>query len=287
MGFFSLSLFSKAENPRTYTSPHTNTHSTHCIHKSHMRLKEGKENKQHHPHYTKQQTHTTIRAHKHKTLISLESMVPIQSTKLEKKSKPNQPHSRKKKRNKNNKDTLPRSPKVQHNNPLLPRVSRSGDMVTTRQHHIWIDPASEDRRLPARPETRCGSLLQFCADRFVGLDLEPRQELKGVCKANLLRARLELVDGAVKSVVVPLVLVLVFEGLVEDVGVRVDEQLLGLGQRCAWSHLCVSCVAREGMASWVVFVVRGKEEEEKRTRRRKAKRNRKQAVGVCLLMAIK
>lgn len=159
-------------------------------------------------------------------------------------------------------------------------------MVTARQHHTWIDPAPEDRRLPARPETRRGSLLQFCADRFVGLDLEPRQELKGVCKANLLCARLELVDGAVKGVVVPLVLVLVFEGLVEDVGVRVDEQLLGLGQRCAWCHflmdvLCMCCVAFEGMASLVVVVgvVRIKKTKKSRRKGNGTGIKKKQAVG--------
>lgn len=136
---------------------------------------------------------------------------------------------------------LPGGPKVKHDNTFLSSELGTGKVFALGSDDEGVDAGSEDGTLPTLTEAKSGALLVLSSDGFVGFNLEFGEEFKGVCKADFLCSRLEEVDGAVKGLVLPSILVLVDKRLLEDCVVGVDQLLFCVGQWLA-RHVCCMCL---------------------------------------------
>lgn len=94
-----------------------------------------------------------------------------------------------------------------------------------------IDQLSQEVTLPSWTEARRGSLFEMLSDSVVGHHTEPLEEIEGFVKSECECPGLEFLDRSVEWFVLPSVVVLVLEGVVQDLLVGPDQFGLLL---CEW-----------------------------------------------------
>lgn len=98
-----------------------------------------------------------------------------------------------------------------------------------------VDQLSQKITLPSRTETHRGSLFVLLTDSIVGLDTVSLEDIEGFGKSDFECPGLEFLDRFVEWFVLPSILVLVLEGVVQDPLVGLDQKGLLI---CEWRVGC-------------------------------------------------